>query len=48
MASVREGGCVDMIFTVRQLFENSREHVDSLFALFVDLRKAYDSERGLW
>ena len=37
------GGGVDMIFTARQLFEKSREHDDSLFALFVDLRKAYDS-----
>ena len=36
-------GCVGMIFTARQLFEKSREHDDSLFALFVDLRKAYDS-----
>jgi len=32
-----------MIFTARQLFEKSREHDDSLFALFVDLRKAYGS-----
>jgi len=43
-------GCVDMIFTARQLFEKSREHDDSLFTLFVDLRKAYDSvsREGLW
>ena len=43
-------GCVDMIFTARQLFEKSREHDDSLFALFIDLRKAYDSvcREGLW
>ena len=27
----------------RQLFKKSREHGDSLFALFVNLRKAYDS-----
>jgi len=39
-----------MIFTARQLFEKSREHDDSLLALFVDLRKAYDSvsREGLW
>ena len=43
-------GCVDMIFTARQLFEKSREHDDCLFALLVDLRKAYDSvcREGLW
>ena len=36
-------GCVDMIFAARQLVEKSREHDDSLFTLFVDLTKAYDS-----
>ena len=43
-------GCVDMIFTARQLFEKSREHDESLFALFVDLHKPYDSVSGeaLW
>ena len=39
-------GHVDMTFTARQLFEKSREHDDSLFTLFFDLRKAYDVERG--
>jgi len=34
---------VDMIFTARQLFEKSRENDDFIFALFVDLHKAYDS-----
>jgi len=29
-------GCVDMIFIVKQLFEKSREHDESLFALAVD------------
>ena len=40
-------GCVDMIFTVRQLFEKSREHDESLF---VDLRKTHDtvSREALW
>jgi len=39
-----------MIFTARKLFEKSRELDDSLFALFVDLCKAYDSvsREGLW
>ena len=43
-------GCVDMIFVARQLIEKCREHEDSLFALFVDLRKAYDSvpRHALW
>ena len=36
-------GCVDMIFVARQLVEKAREHDDSLFMLFVDLQKAYDS-----
>ena len=39
-----------MTFTARQLFQKSREHNDSLFALFVDLHKAYDSVsiEALW
>ena len=39
-----------MIFTARQLSEKSREQDDSLFALFVDLRKAYNSvcRETLW
>ena len=43
-------GCVDMIFAVRQLVEKCREHDDSLFILFVDLQKAYDSvpRQALW
>ena len=36
-------GCVDMIFAARQLVEKAREHDESLFILFVDLKKAYDS-----
>ena len=36
-------GCVDMIFIARQLFEKSRERDESLFALFIDLLKAYGS-----
>ena len=43
-------GCVDMIFTSRQLVEKTLEHDDSLFVLFVDLKKAYDSvpRNALW
>ena len=43
-------GCTDMIFVVRQLVEKVREHGESLYVLFVDLRKAYDSvpRQALW
>ena len=43
-------GCVDMLFVARQLVEKTREHDDSLYMLFVDLRKAYDSvpRQALW
>ena len=43
-------GCVDMIFAARQLVEKTREHDDSLYMLFVDLKKAYDSvpRQALW
>ena len=43
-------GCVDMIFAARQLVEKCREHDNSLFILFVDLQKAYDSvpRQALW
>ena len=33
----------DMIFVARQLMEKTREHGDSLFIMFVDLKKTYDS-----
>ena len=42
----KERRCCDMIFVARQLLEKTREHHDSLFTLFVDLRKAYDSVGG--
>ena len=43
-------GCTDMIFTARQLVEKCIEHNDSLFILFVDLKKAYDTvpRSALW
>ena len=46
----KERGCCDMIFVARQLLEKAREHQESLFTLFVDLRKAYDSvpREALW
>ncbi len=39
-----------MIFDARQLVEKAREHGESLYVLFVDLRKAYDSvpRQALW
>ena len=35
--------CVDMVFVIRQLIEKTIEHDSSLYILFVDLKKAYDS-----
>ena len=37
-----KSGCVDMIFVARQLVEKAREHNESLYMLFVDLKKVYD------
>lgn len=39
----KERGCIDMIFCARQLVEKAREHDTSVYMLFVDLSKAYDS-----
>ena len=47
----REGrGCIDMIFFARQLVEKAREHNTSVYMLFVDLQKAYNSIpcQALW
>ena len=47
----RQGrGTTDMIFTVRQLQEKSREQNKGLYITFVDLTKAFDtvSRDGLW
>jgi hypothetical protein len=43
-------GCIDMIFVARQLVEKAVEHNQSLYSLFIDLRKAYDSipRQALW
>ena len=51
MHNSRKGcGCVDMVFAARQLLEKTREHDDTLFVLFGDLWKAYDSvpKLALW
>ena len=43
-------GCIDMVFMARQLVEKSIEHDSTLYALFIDLKKAYDSipRAALW
>ena len=43
-------GTMDMIFTARQLQEKCREQNKDLFAVFIDLTKAFDSVNrgGLW
>lgn len=43
-------GCVDMIFTARQLMEKCREQNLGLCAAFIDLTKAFDSvnRQALW
>ena len=39
-----------MVFVARQLVEKTREHNDTLYMLFVDLKNAYDSvpRQALW
>ena len=46
----RGRSCVDMIFVARQLLEKMREHEYSLFVVFFDLKKVYDSvsRNALW
>ena len=46
----KERSFVGMMFVARQLVEKAREHNQSLYMLFVDLRKAYDSvpRQALW
>ena len=36
-------GCIDMIFVARWLMEKAHEHKNSLFVMYVNLRKACDS-----
>ena len=48
---LRKGrGCMDMVFSVRQLVEKSWEHKEMPYITFVDLKKAYDSvpRDALW
>ena len=47
----REGrGCVDQIFTLKQLGEKAREKKRRVYMGFIDLEKAYDrfSRGALW
>ena len=46
----RSRSCADMIFTMRQLVEKSREHESKAFFTFIDLKKAYDSvpREAMW
>ena len=46
----KERGCCDTIFVAWWLLEKAREHQDSLFTLFVDLRKVYSSvpREAMW
>ena len=39
----RGRGCLDMVFTVRQLVGKSWEHRSKTFLVFIDLKKAYGS-----
>ena len=43
-------GCIDMIYVARQLVEKAWEHNDTLYMLFANLRKSYDSvlREALW
>ena len=43
MQVLERRGCVYMIFVARNLVEKLKQSNDSLFALFVDLKKAYNS-----
>ena len=44
----REGrGCVDQIFTLKQIGEKAREKKSRLYVGFINLKKAYDKET-LW
>lgn len=38
--------CIDMIFVARQLIEKVREHNDTLYMLFVDLKRPMTLSRG--
>jgi len=43
-------GCMDMIFTIRQVVEKSWEHITKCYFTFIDLKKAYGSvlREALW
>ena len=43
-------GCVDQIFTLKQMGEKAREKKCNVYASFIDLEKAYDrvNREALW
>ena len=45
-----ERGCVDQIFTLKQIGEKSRKKKRRLYVGFIDLEKAYErvNREGLW
>ena len=45
-----KGGCVDQIFTLKQIGEKAREKKCSVYVGFIDLEKAYDrvNREALW
>ena len=49
-SAIRKGEGCDMIFVARQMLEKTEEYQDSLFTVFVDLLKVYDSvpREALW
>ena len=43
-------GCVDQIFTIKQIDEKAREKIRRVYVGFIDLQKAYDrvNKKALW
>ena len=47
---MKERGCADQIFAVKQICEKAKRKRKKVFMGFMDLEKAYDSvnRKGLW